>query len=217
MGSYLTIVNDTSVPWHCRIGPDMNALKWTIILILVKTIGFMFVVGTTVAPVALAITSAGMFGIFSVPVAAMGAAAAVTVAGVTVAGASTIIGISVSHHITKILDKKGYTLIKAGEKKRHGKMTLSLWVQSECIHVTTSGTKTTTKTLFMRPIFSGSTAGSNRDHSIKWWLDNHGITSQQAINAYSHAPPRGSKLINGEDVKTLSSNGRNHSEDARND
>lgn len=184
MGSYLTIVNDTDSPWHCKIGPDMVALKWvafaagvliTLALTLVtgKAIGIPSAGGMEVAKIA-----GGIFAIFGVPVSAMGSSVITTASEFVVHGGSTEIGIAISNAIVKALGNKKYDIIMPGGCKRYGKMTLSLWQQSECKLISTSGTKSTIQTLMMRPIFSGSTNGSNRDHSISWWLDKDGTKSE---------------------------------------
>ena len=60
------------------------------------------------------------------------------------------------------------------------KRSLSLWQQGTCVRYFLveqkdgADAKIIRRTLYMRPIFSGATVGSSRDHSIQWWLDNGG-------------------------------------------
>lgn len=89
----------------------------------------------------------------------------------------TAFGVAVLESMKEKLHIRGYDTILPGKKRRYGKMTLSLWVQSVCIRTNTKGPTVVLDTLLMRPIFSGSTANSNRDHRIKYWLEKNGVSS----------------------------------------
>lgn len=189
MGSYLTIVNDTEDTWQCKVGPDMKALKWTMIsAVVIVSIAAALGVAVALLPMVTSIAVGGTFGIFGIPIAAtLGAAASVGAGGVA-AGGATLAGMAIFDTIALNLVKKDYRVIKAGEHQRFGKMTLSLWRQCECIRNSVDQNQVVMNTLMMRPIFSGATAGSTREHSIQWWLNKDGV-SKQVIEAHSGPPP----------------------------
>lgn len=152
MGSYLTIVNDTEQQWMCKVGPDMVAITWGVVaaavtVLVVATWGF--TVGLVVAN----------------PL----------IGGVILGGATGLIGVGIQGAVQKVLDKRHYDIIHPGESKRYGKMTLSLWRQSECIRIRAQGDVAYWDHLMMRPIFSGATDKSTREYSIQKWADKHGI------------------------------------------
>ena len=72
----------------------------------------------------------------------------------------------------------------SGETVRFGKMSLSLWQQATCVRTRVNpdnNEQIIVETLYMRPIFSGSTADSNREHNIAHWLNVSGIDDKQII------------------------------------
>lgn len=203
MGSYLTIVNDTPDNWECKVGPDKKALKigtWIAgaigaIALTVATLGMAAPWIAGASSIVGASTSA--ISVLGVPTAAL-AMVANTVAGATaitagVIGGSSMFSIAVANGLSKDLHKKGYDSIMANQSKRYGKMTLSLWQQCECKKVTVTPTTIDVYTLLMRPIFSGPTKNSNRDHSIQWWIQKDG-TQKDTIKGSDVVAPRDDAL-----------------------
>lgn len=192
MGSYLTIVNDTSDNWQCKVGPDSSALKWATIsvAVLAAFVGTIVTLGA-IAPLVATVTASGVYTIFNVPLAAL---TATTIAASSVSTIASTVGfasgtsIVLAQAINKHISSKGYITIKAGEKRRFGRMTLSLWQQSACIKTTMIGPTIELDTLYMRPIFSGPTMNSNIDHSIQWWITKRG-TTKETIQSSSEQPP----------------------------
>ena len=175
--SALTIVNDTPDTWYCRIGPDGAAVETSSYILS----GIATVLGPVPNPYSAA-ASAGL----SVTAMVMTAAAYTANNG-------------------------GFVKISPGGRNKWDHLTLSLWQQGECMkfspvdpindRVTFSFDK-----LMMRPIFSGSTAGSNIDHSIQWWIDKWGIDSTTLQTDYDPFPvPGGTKflIVNVESGKVL--------------
>ncbi|DAZ99969.1 TPA: hypothetical protein N0F65_008776 [Lagenidium giganteum] len=77
---------------------------------------------------------------------------------------------------------KGYSAIEPGTKHTWGPMTLSLWQQGTCVRsYAVDNTTVRTETLYMRRIFSGSLANSNRDHDIAYWINKWGVESTDVV------------------------------------
>ncbi|KAG7384166.1 hypothetical protein PHYBOEH_009640 [Phytophthora boehmeriae] len=184
MGSYLSIANNTSDPWTCKIGPDEAALK--IAGIVISVIGAAAtVIGTAgaAAPVASALAANGVVSVFGVSTSALatatGAAAGVSSA-VAATGAVSGFGIAVAQGVNDNLISEGYVSIAPGDKHQWGKMSLSLWQQGTCVRTTiVDETTVKTDTLYMRPIFSGATDNSNIDHEIQFWIDKFGLETNE--------------------------------------
>ncbi|KAJ0401189.1 hypothetical protein P43SY_007608 [Pythium insidiosum] len=180
MGSYLSVVNNTPDVWLCKVGPDEAALKIAgIIIAVIGTVATVIATAGAAAPIAAFLTANGVVSVFGI---STGALAAVTSAAASVSTVATVIGsvsgfgMSVAKGISSQLQEKGYKSIPAGQKATWGKMTLSLWQQSVCTKTIIADPKTVrTETVYMRPIFSGSLANSNRDHDIQWWVNKNGV------------------------------------------
>ncbi|KAJ0403659.1 hypothetical protein ATCC90586_005595 [Pythium insidiosum] len=197
MGAYLSVVNDTPDTWQCKVGPDEQALKifTVVITAILAAIGAaasnsagssLGATTGTAGALAAALTSSGMIQVMGV---GFDQLKKVTNASEPIDKAVSIIGpvskfaLSMANGITNELQKKSYVTIEAGKKHRFGPMTLSLWQQSACMRSIVVDTKTVqTETVYMRPIFSGSTANSNRDHSIQWWINKDG-TERSTVEA----------------------------------
>lgn len=193
MGSYLTIVNDTEDTWQCHLGPDMKAFN----------IGGMiaFVIGSIAGAIGFAAGSAvfvssfaaaGMIHILGIPVSSL---VAITTAALPYGVVGSVIGgasgfsIAVAKGVSVLLNDRGYESIPPGGTHRFGRMTLSLWQQAECIRTTVNTTTIVLDKLYMRPIFSGSTINSNRNHTIQFWLNKHG-TEIEVIKGESERSQR---------------------------
>jgi hypothetical protein len=192
MGSYLSIVNDTKDPWHCKLGPDEAAFK--IATLVVSVIGSIATVIATAGAAAPAVAAmgggvVGVFGVSSTALATAAAGAATAGTYATVGSAVSAFGLEVAKNMAENLKKDGYFIIAPGQSKRFGKMTLSLWQQGTCVKETVvSESIVRVDTLYMRPIFSGATANSNNDHKISFWINKWGTESEQVV-----AQPAGAK------------------------
>lgn len=160
MGSYLTIVNDTNIPWKCKVGADTKALEWGLVI---GTVGAAVMSAATVGGVAIALGATAAEAI------AAGAATWIFTAGF---GALT--SNAINDGVNHVLQVKGYDVIQPSERKRYGKMSLSLWRQCECINAAAAGNGSSVESVMMRPIFSGATDKSNREYSIGQWIKKHG-------------------------------------------
>jgi hypothetical protein len=198
MGSYLSIVNDTKDPWHCKIGPDEAAFKIATLVVSVIS-SAAAVIGTAgAAAPAVAALGGGVVGVFGVSSTALATAAAGVATAGTYAGVASAVsefGLEVAEKLANKLKDDGYHVIAPGQSKRFGKMTLSLWQQGTCVKETIVNEKIVrTDTLYMRPIFSGATANSNNDHKIQWWIDKWGTESEQVVAQPAGAKPPGKLL-----------------------
>ncbi|KAJ0403657.1 hypothetical protein ATCC90586_005593 [Pythium insidiosum] len=183
MGSYLSVVNDTSDTWQCKVGPDMAALKVAgIIITALGVVASVIATAGGAAPLATALSANGVISVFGVSTSAMvaiTAAAAKVSTLATVLGTASGFGIAVAKGVSEELNKRGHRTLTGGEKQRWGKMTLSLWQQSECVKTVIVDPRTVrTETVFMRPIFSGATANANKEHSIQHWVSKKGVDSK---------------------------------------
>lgn len=128
----------------------------------------------------------------------VGLAAAATAAGTTsvLAGGASIIGgttsfsLAVAGALHKRLGHEKFDSIPTGTSHRYGKMTLSLWQQSQCVRTIVRGPQVVVETVYMRPIFSGATANSNRNHDIGYWIAKHG-TEKYTIQGNAGQRPIG--------------------------
>ncbi|KAJ0401200.1 hypothetical protein P43SY_007619 [Pythium insidiosum] len=207
MGSYLSVVNDTPDTWQCKVGPDEAALKiFTVILsalgAAVGAAGASDALAGAGGPLATAISSSGIVNVFGVAFDALkaipGAAQPINTA-VTIAGPVSQFALTIANNINQQIQKKAYVTIAPGQKHRWGKMSLSLWQQSVCTKTVIIDAETVrTETVYMRPIFSGSTANSNRDHSIQWWINKDG-TEAKTVKGNTNGPTRA--LEEGGDVE----------------
>ncbi|RLN62566.1 hypothetical protein BBJ29_004417 [Phytophthora kernoviae] len=184
MGSYLSIANNTSDPWTCKIGPDEAALKIAgIVISVIGTVATVIGTAGAAAPVASALAANGVVSVFGVSTSALATAAAAAgsiSSAVTATGAVSGFGIAVAQGVNDNLIQEGYVNIAPGEKHQWGKMSLSLWQQGTCVRTTiVDETTVKTDTLYMRPIFSGATDNSNIDHEIQFWIDKFGLETNE--------------------------------------
>lgn len=191
MGSYLTIVNDTPDPWHCKVGPDMRALAVAAIIAAIVAIAAgLYSMGALV--LVAGATSVGLgikMWVYKVDPRALLHSSARHPDGVVPGDSPTQIGYAIAETLVKKLHQKGFKIINGGDRRKYGKMTLSLWQQSDCKRVFTNGPDITIQTMMLRPIFSGAKDKSNRDYAIDWWLKKYG-TDDEGIRATSDEPPK---------------------------
>lgn len=190
----MTIVNNTPDIWQCKIGPDMRALdisSW--IVGAIAAIAGTITTAGLAAPIVAGKLAAGIITVFGVPTSALVAITApfagmATVITSGVVTGTTGFGIAVAKSLSDHLDDLGYDTIFSGENRRYGKMMLSLWQQCQCVKKTMHGSKVVIDTVYMRPIFSGSTLNSNREHKIQWWIDKDGTHKDiiQGCNQTQH-------------------------------
>ncbi|KAJ0388921.1 hypothetical protein P43SY_011271 [Pythium insidiosum] len=84
-------------------------------------------------------------------------------------------------------------------------MTLSLWQQSHCVKIVIiDNSNVRIDSLYMRPIFSGSTIDSNRDHDIQWWLNKNGVESMTSV---ANPPRKLEEMSNDEEMFIIYPNG----------
>lgn len=192
MGSYLSIVNNTPDPWKCHLGPDTFALKiFGIIVAIVGAAVSIIATAGAAAPVVAKLSAAGVVSVLGISTSSLAAAASAAASAATVAkvvGTVSSFAWTVTKGVSEHLVSKNYHAIAPGHKHRWGKMTLSLWQQGTCVRtVVVDECTVRTDTLLMRPIFSGLTANSNRNHDIQWWLNKNGVESK-TIKAKRPAP-----------------------------
>lgn len=175
MGSYMSIVNNTEFDFNCMVTLDYAALRiFNDILGVVAVLGsiaislgfYTPIVVTLIAPELAIVT---------------GISPAITAAVGTSAVSYTALSL-ISHLIDEQLGGKGFKLIKAKDSYKFGPMTLSLWQQGHCIRkreVEENGEMfLIVDNVYMRPIFSGATAGSNLNHDIQFWIDKFGFQDE---------------------------------------
>jgi hypothetical protein len=149
MGSTISILNDTESTWRCRVGLDEKALLTSAIL------GIVVAAGPVVA---------GPSAILALPA-----------AGVITGGGISLTILQIQNKINKNLTDEGFHEILSGATYETGTLTLSLWQQATCVsQEVLSPTVLKTKTLYMRPIFSGATHNSTNTYSIKEYLEGKG-------------------------------------------
>jgi hypothetical protein len=159
MGSTISILNDTESTWLCRFGPDEKALLTSAIL------GFV-VAGTSSRSIV-----SGPKAILALPS-----------AGVITGGGISLTILQIQNKINKNLTDEGFHEILSGATYESGMLTLSLWQQATCVsQEVLSPTVLKTKTLYMRPIFSGATHKSTNTYSIKEYLEGKGKVKEKVI------------------------------------
>lgn len=188
MGSYISIVNDTPDPMACSVGTDMAAVEvFGVVTSVIATLGAIISSVGAAAPLLSLAGAHGMFAITGLSTSAVlaiveTAAVAGPVVGqaVTAAGfLKTVVSLSVD-----AAAQDGYVSIPPGEKHQFGKYSLSLWQQGHCKRYRKDDSKMQViyDEIYMRPIFSGATDGSNNDHSVQFWLDKWGAGNEALID-----------------------------------
>ncbi|KAJ0390997.1 hypothetical protein ATCC90586_011448 [Pythium insidiosum] len=200
MGSYISVVNNTQDVWMCSVGADQAALKiFGIFVTVVGAIATVLSAGGAAAPFIAYLSSMGFVSILGIPTGAlitMTSFAATVSTGVSVFGSVSKYSSMAANGIANNFGEKGYRVIEAGKKSTWGKMSLSLWQQSHCVKVVIVDERTVrTDSLYMRPIFSGATVDSNRDHDIQWWLNKNGVESMTSVAN----PPRKLEEMSGDE------------------
>jgi hypothetical protein len=187
ISSSLTIVNDTEFDFSCMVGPDQAALAiFSYVAIALGGITAIALSGGLVAPVALTSISSSIAAITGMTV----ALAKAIVVTVTVVGAQqTVVRVLDKIVLDQVeeLKKAGFTYIPRGERHTYGGKTISLWQQGNCKRIrrvedrVNGKMATINDEVFMRPIFTGATFGSNLDHSIQFWIDKHGFENEMTV------------------------------------
>jgi hypothetical protein len=190
MGSYVTIVNDTKDIWHCKIGPDLRLLKiFTIVLTVVTGLAVLAAAGSAITVAAasaeLTLTRYFVFGLSASSLATikyMQTTIAMYTAAQKVAtllAGASIFSATFANGISRTLAKSGFQPVRAGDRLRSKKKTLSLWQHGQCVKIViVDELSTRTEKLSMRPIFTGATAGSNRDYFIQTFINKDGTKSE---------------------------------------
>jgi hypothetical protein len=176
MGSTISILNDTESTWFCRVGPDEKALEISgIVASVVTAIGGTILTGG-IAGLVLAPASASASGVTAAGTIVL------TGGGLLVNGAASASIATIGNNINRNLIEKGYHEILSGATYETGKLSLSLWQQATCVgQEVLSPTVLNTKTLYMRPIFSGATHKSTNTYSIKEYLEGKGKVKEKVI------------------------------------
>lgn len=182
MGSYISIVNDTPDPIACSVGTDMAAVE--VFGMVTGVIAALATVITTAGTAAPALTCLGATGMYTI--AGISTSAAIAIAAPVAEGVATAVGVlkTVVAVSVDAAAQDGYVKIQPGEKHQFGKYSLSLWQQGHCKRYRRdeSNMRMIYDEIYMRPIFSGATDGSNNDHSVQWWLDKWGAGNEAIID-----------------------------------
>jgi hypothetical protein len=178
MGSYLSIVNNTSDRWVCNVGDDQAAIAiFGIVSTVVGAVALLAATAGAAAPLAFGAVS-GATGLATITGLSVATATAILASFGTVGSVATAAGflqLIVDQTIEK-MKEEGYRVIEPGGRERFGKYSLSLWKQGHCRRVRAVPEEMyfIQDEVFMRPIFSGPTDDSNNDHDIQFWLDKFG-------------------------------------------
>ena len=191
MGSYLSIVNDTSDLWVCKIEPDEAALTiFTIVTSIIAAIASVIATMGAAAPACTALVANGWVSILGISTssAATLATAAAGLTGIGYISGGTGVAVTIVNLSLKAAYQNGYQPIPPGKSYRWGKMSLSLWQQGHCKrHIVLDKYNFYSDELYMRPIFSGATDNSNIDHRIQYWINKVGTTNKFKTNIVSDA------------------------------
>ncbi|OQV16919.1 hypothetical protein BV898_08925 [Hypsibius exemplaris] len=181
MGSYLSIVNDTSDVWQVQIGNDEKAISIATTIATTITVLAMAVSGLgALTPVAGVLEAGGIYTVYGISTATLAqmSAAAATVSGTTATlGKATFASNMVIFIINSAVTQQGFITLTPGQSHTYGPMSLSLWQQAACMRVRVNPAnqeECIVETMYMRPIFSGGTVGSTLTHKIQWWIDHWG-------------------------------------------
>jgi hypothetical protein len=171
MGSTISLLNDTEYTWLCRVGPDQKALQISSI------------VGAVAMTIGATIVTAGL----SFPITASSLLSAAGGVGLVTTSATSIGAVELAKRFDERLkNDKGFHEILSGATYETGKLPISLWQQATCVrHEILSPGVLKTKTLYMRPIFSGATVNSTNTYSIKEYVDGKGKVEESIIKLES--------------------------------
>jgi hypothetical protein len=186
IGSYLTIVNDTSDLWVCKIGVDESALTiFNIVTGVITGVAAAITAMGATAPFLSWAVANGIVSIFGISTRAASALAtfAKGLTGVKYITGTAGVALSVTKTAIHFAYQNGYAPIPPGQSYRWGKMSLSFWQQGHCKrYIVTGSNSYYSDELYMRPIFSGSTDNSNLDHKILFWINKVGTTNKLSVN-----------------------------------
>lgn len=177
MGSTLTLVNNTSDSWQCKIGPQTQIYNH-VDTIIMKAIG---VISSLITTTVLVFASSGAITVSGVPASAMEDISPVTAnaTNATIIQNVSAFGVNLANAISSELLKQNFVVIQPGTSHRSGWMSLSSWQQSQCIRVVIiDERKVRVDTLEMRPIYSGITHNSNINYEMKHWIKMMGTHSE---------------------------------------
>ncbi len=173
MGSSISIFNNTPFELDCIVTPDEAALRISGIVI------------TAVAAAVAVGVSGGALGPIVTPLAA---GAGATVTGLSAAMVTAIVNgaviVGTSQGVKAILENivqeevkqlrsQGFQRIGPGERFTWGGKTLSLWQQGNCkrSRIGVGEMVIYNDEVFMRPIFSGATDRSDKEHDVQFWVN----------------------------------------------
>lgn len=165
----ITIVNDTSDPWHCKINKNVPALRW-------QSIAPSVLASVTAAlAISPALTTGGGGGaVFGVPADFMKIVGITVDAGVSVSGpgskeATSKIGAAISGAVVNAIKSQDYAAIMPGKRKVFTQLGNSKQ-QVDCKRILTSRTlaQVTINTLWMNDIATGD---NDNYHALQKWID----------------------------------------------
>lgn len=185
MGSYITIVNDTNEEWICKLNYDSRPVRVTTWMVgIITMLNALLVTFSTAGigtPLAAYTVVGGGFLITGLTRDMVHPLGAVVMKDKVMGpdnlppNLPSMFTQTVTQALIDRLMQKGFNTIKPHENHRYGKMSLSLWQQATCVYIETRDAKNLVlHTLYMRPIFSGSTINSTREYSIGNWTKKQG-------------------------------------------
>ncbi|CAM6052287.1 unnamed protein product [Sphagnum compactum] len=184
MGSYLSILNDTSNVWSVKVGADEAALDIVSIASSVLAAVALTAVGLgAAAPLVASLGADGIVTVSGLSTAVLDTAAEASGVARDVSAAALVVS-KLSTLLENKLSEEGFDRLNPGETKQYGKMTLSSWQQGTCIRIRVNpanAEEILVERVFMRPIFSGATDNSNLTHSIQFWVNKFGVARLYTI------------------------------------
>nr|CCA16601.1 conserved hypothetical protein [Albugo laibachii Nc14] len=197
MGSYLTIQNDTSEDYRCKVSADEMGVGIASVVTavvagmaaMIGVVGFASFISTRFIGGA----AVSVFGVSASTLAVTHQTASLLATIIGGVGATSTFTLVVLKAFTDQASVSSHILIRSMERYRYRKMTLSLWRQATCVRSEILNTTTVhIVTVVMRPLFTGPTINSNNNYRIRKWIDKKSYKVQyivaKSVNATAPIP-----------------------------
>lgn len=185
MTAYITIVNDSRVPWLCKVKSQVPELSWQgIAPAVLATVTAAFAIDPALTTRSV---TDSRFGVYGAPASLMGGNDGLVATGVINGGGAdgtTRIGSAIAGGILKSLRGNDYVLMMPGEQNKFSDLPIKLGsLQVDCKQVSTGGTHASMGSLWMDSVVIGK-KDSNLEYSMQVWIKKN-TPKYEVIDAYN--------------------------------
>lgn len=184
--TYITIINDTNHPWHCKLESKQEHDWKNIAIEVLNTLAKILVANQVVLSNRLVSTN---YDIFNIPESALQPMFVRTSDGIIIPDKNTTlnVGLPLSESIATVLDQNGFNLLQKGKQIQYGPFTSSTQRIATCKQITVQR-GAMINTIRMGVLRSGDSEGTTKPYAIRYWLDKK--VEKEQIKVSSQAPPK---------------------------